>query len=495
MKRTVKKIFSLTTSLLLTLGCAACSIDFGDLESQSSSKDTTGKTEILISVYAAGYGQGWIDKACEIYEESHPEYTFKIRANSRMFETVKTELDNGTCGSDIVLIADYDYLNLSTSGKLMELSSVYSETIPDTETTVKDAVAKEQYEYRLVGGNNDKIYGIPWQDSYASGFVYNKTMFEEKGWSVPTTMDEFFALCDTIAETTDIAPLVYGGGQQNAYQSMTPLHWLVQYYGYDYMQNTFEKYESPEQFNYTSEGRLKAYETLAKMLKGTTENGENIALNGSKGFTAQGAQREFIKGNAAMVTCGPWFLTEMKSLLVDYPDLEVGYIPIPHINADKKDVNGNDSSDVGYSLAANLLAIPANAKHADVAKDFLVSMFTKESYTTFVNENNGMTRPVNVEINMDGLNDFSKEVYNSIAGSKRNGTCVYETSSAPIAVNGYVGLMNFSGSDAILNIINSSTYADAVSVAQSASKADYETALSFWNSKTNSWDEKYMGIK
>ena len=246
----MKKILTLILCFLMAVSCLACKIDTGDVEeSEKTSKDTTGKTEILISVYAAGYGQGWIDKACEIYEASHPEYTFRIRANSRMFETVTTELNSGTCTSDIVLLAGYEYLNIATSGKLLELSSVYSSVIPGTSTQVKDAVSTEQYTYRLVGENKDKIYGVPWQDSTANGFIYNKKMFRENGWTVPTTMDEFFALCDRIAEETNVAPLVYGGGQQNAYQSMTPHHWIVQYYGYDYMQNTFEKYESPEQYN------------------------------------------------------------------------------------------------------------------------------------------------------------------------------------------------------------------------------------------------------
>lgn len=478
----------------VAVSCAAC-VDFGEREESSSPANsyTGDETEILVSVYAAGYGQGWIDEACRIYEAKNPGYRFKIRANSRMFDTVKTELTSDTCASDIVLVAGYDYLNLATTGKLTEISSVYDEKISGSEKTVREVVAEEQYTYRLVGENKDKIYGIPWQDSGANGFVYNKKMFEQNGWTVPETMDEFFELCDKIAEK-NISPLVYGGGQQNAYMTMTPNQWLVQYYGYDYMQNTFEKYESPEQYKTTEAGRQKAYETLARLLKGTTANGANIALTGSKSFTASAAQREFIAGNAAMVSCGPWFPTEMKTLLKDYPDFEFGYIPLPHINADKKDVNGEDSAAVNYSLAANLLCVPSTAPHADVAKDFLLDMFTKESYTSFVKENNGVTRPIDVEIDESVLNDFSKAVYGTSAESKKQGVCVYETSSSPMAINGYLGLMNFSGGDAYLDIINSQTYVDAMKIAANATQKDYQTALSFWNSKTNSWDSKYLGI-
>ena len=60
-----------------------------------------------------------------------------------MFDTVKTELTSDTCTSDIVLVAGYDYLNLATTGKLAELSSVYDSKIPDSEKTVREVVASE----------------------------------------------------------------------------------------------------------------------------------------------------------------------------------------------------------------------------------------------------------------------------------------------------------------------------------------------------------------
>ena len=64
-----------------------------------------------------------------------------------------------------------------------------------------------------------------------------------------------------------------------------------------------------------------------------------------------------------------------------------------------------------------------------------------------------------------------------------------------MATNGYLGLMNFSAVDYYARIINSASYEDALDVANTASSADYQTALSFWDSKTNNWDEKYLTIK
>ena len=136
MKNKKIRIISLMSFLLM----ASCSIDMGESEEASSSnREYTGEEiEINVSVYAAGYGKGWINEACRIYEEKHPEYRFKIRANSRMFDTVKTELNTGVCQSDIVLVASYDYLNLATNDKLEEISSVYDSVIEDNNKKVNE---------------------------------------------------------------------------------------------------------------------------------------------------------------------------------------------------------------------------------------------------------------------------------------------------------------------------------------------------------------------
>lgn len=53
---------------------------------------------------------------------------------------------------------------------------------------------------------DDKVIGFStWGVDY-EGILYNKTLFEENGWEVPTTWDEFMALCDTI-QSAGITPL------------------------------------------------------------------------------------------------------------------------------------------------------------------------------------------------------------------------------------------------------------------------------------------------
>jgi len=43
-----------------------------------------------------------------------------------------------------------------------------------------------------------RLYQLP-ISSVVHGIFYNKTLFEEHGWEIPSTLDDFYALCDTIS--------------------------------------------------------------------------------------------------------------------------------------------------------------------------------------------------------------------------------------------------------------------------------------------------------
>ena len=483
MKHSLKKMICAALCAAMILPLAACKPE--------DTINPGAEHTLKVSVYAAGYGTGWIEEACRIYSEDHPDVAFKFEANNRMFDTIKTRLETDTCDSDIVLIANANYVPLVALNKLEDLTDLYDMVIPDTEdTTLKDVIPEIQYNYRL---RNGKIYGVPWQDATASGFIYNKKMFAEHGWEIPATMDEFFALCDEIAET-GVAPLVFGGGQESGYAINTLNQWFVEYYGYDYIANTFMKYDSPEIYHFTQEGRQKVYETAAQLFQGKTAHGKDIVLAGSKSFTAQAAQREFIQGHAAMDICGNWFPTEMTAYLKGYPDFEFGYMPVPHINADQKDYAGKDSSKVRYSLDGNILAIPASSQYKTIAKDFLLSMYTKESYQSFVEENNGVLRPMNVEIDSSALDAFSKASYDYFNAGKQAGEYIYECSLAPMAVNGYLALLISQNGNTLGNLINAESYEAAMSVAAVAAADDYARASEMWDAAKNQWKDSYLGV-
>lgn len=52
---------------------------------------------------------------------------------------------------------------------------------------------------------NGRLYFLP-GPSKIQGLVYDQTLFEEHGWQVPASLDEYLALCKTIQEETDLLP-------------------------------------------------------------------------------------------------------------------------------------------------------------------------------------------------------------------------------------------------------------------------------------------------
>ena len=76
---------------------------------------------------------------------------------------------------------------------------------------------EEDYtEYKFISGSlegfkkDGKLYGLP-RNSDIMGFYYNQKLFDDNGWSVPDTYEEFLKLCKTI-KAEGYAPIAMDGG-------------------------------------------------------------------------------------------------------------------------------------------------------------------------------------------------------------------------------------------------------------------------------------------
>ena len=82
----------------------------------------------------------------------------------------------------------------------MDLSDVFEEGGIDDDTPLKDQVIDGLLDSAKCSPYGDgKIYIAPF-DASPMGLVYNKTLFEENGWEVPTTYDELKELCGKIQD-------------------------------------------------------------------------------------------------------------------------------------------------------------------------------------------------------------------------------------------------------------------------------------------------------
>ena len=502
----LKKLIALVLSVVTAGSC------FAAVGCNNNAKDDPLTVNLMMS--GGGYGTGWIDSAAANFKTKYPNANVTIESSTDMFNTLKTEIENGTSDADIALIQSSDYKKFAAAGKLVDLDVMMAGKVPGENQTVKSMVPQIMLDYHNVNGSQ---YALPWQDNFANGLVYNKAFFEANSLTIPTTMDEYFALCEQILAlpcntdsdtSNDVAPLIYAGGAQG-YALNIPNQWITEYYGYDYMQNTFMQFGSYKVVEDTAEGRQKAYDTFARMFNGANAAGKSYIYPGSSAMTATGAQQTFIKqgtqAKAAMYVCGSWLYTEEESKLVTSATARVydfGFFGLPHINADKKDAFGNDSSNVRYSLGANALTIPATSQNQEAAKLFLAELYTQANLKAFIEGNSGTGRPLTTYVDISSTTSingsekraaFTQQAYAYYYGTASKPTkTVYQTQVSPVSnlINPalYGGESDGVRDNIVLQTFKALNYEAALAAVNGAAERETAYVLSnYWSYDDNDW--------
>lgn len=194
------------------LAIALCGVMTASMASSAcvSAEDSAEKSDVTLSFLAS---QDWIydaemDLAKNFEEETGIKIDFQIVPADQYFNLLMTKLNSGE-GPDIFggqsgsydLVSQY---NIEKNG--VDLSD-------EPWVEYYDEFAKEQTSV------NGKVYGATYFDTSTDFYVvYNKKIFEENGLEVPTTFEEFEAVCDKLLEA-GITPF-YQPAKDGWYQVM-----------------------------------------------------------------------------------------------------------------------------------------------------------------------------------------------------------------------------------------------------------------------------------
>ena len=212
-----------------------------------------------------------------------------------------------------------------------------------------------------------KIYLAPFNSS-PMGLVYNKTLFAEKGWELPETWDDFFALGD-LAKKEGIALFTYQGIYPGYIESVL---WpaIGSAAGLDtlkdiqnYVEGSFSKPEVLEVLK-----NIQKISTDGYLMEGT------VALNHTQ------SQTDMMMNKALFIPNGNWMENEMK----DAPradGFEFGLWHAPVLN----------KGDQPYVMTSvEQFSIPAAAKNPELAKEFLRFLYTEDSVKLFAEKSGGI---------------------------------------------------------------------------------------------------------
>ncbi|MFV0287817.1 MAG: ABC transporter substrate-binding protein [Demequina sp.] len=332
----------LAAATSMTLALTACSGGSGTSGGGTDAGDEP-KTLVIWDYEndESAMGQAWA-KAVEIFKEEHPDVTVTEEAQS--FEQIQKNAKIVLTGDSVPDVMEYNKGNatagqLAAQGLIMPLTDAASEYGWDTKLAGSLATTAMYSEQGLMGSGD--WYGVPNYGEFV-GVYYNKTMFEEAGVEVPTTLAEFEDVMATFKDN-GVTPLAEAGAE------------------YPLGQLWYELVLANSERSFVDSYQLFANDVDfhgSQMTDGTTKLQEWIDAgyidNKIAALTAEDMGVSFLNGKYPMMVSGSWWFGRLDTEMQD----DWGMFLFP----------GNS---LHPGSSGNLWVIPTNAKSPTLAKEFI----------------------------------------------------------------------------------------------------------------------------
>jgi len=249
-------------------------------------------------------------------------------------------------GPDILKIDPTNVQNFASAGYLMDLST-YANEYGWNELFDEWALA--------LCSRDGKVVALP-EAVEALLVFYNKDMFAEKGWEVPTTGKEYFDLCEKM-KAEGIIPNSFG----NADFKPATAWWISSGYTAALGQEKLHALLQGD-LEWESDDVKFATEQLADMWK------KGYTYENSAGITLEDARNMLLEEKAAMMMSGQWDAFELMN---DEPKFEWGAFKMPSWNESARE------APLPVALGGSY-AINQKCQDPDMAAKFLDYIYNDE---------------------------------------------------------------------------------------------------------------------
>lgn len=417
---------------------------------------------LKIVVRSAGFGADWVYEVAESFKETHPEVTVDITDDYNANNIIDSHLASSKNDDDLYISVGSEWKSYAARGKFAELDDLLNETVDGV--TLREKVADEFENSLNFTKSNGEVhtYRLPWTTG-VGGIFYNKKMFEQNKWNVPTTFEELITLCQTILDAeiavsgsrSDIVvPFAYTG-QNTDYFDYTVYNWWAQIVGKTAIDN-FLKYESADCYDVTKNETYAALKTATGYWNQIFSNPANY-IEGSGSKDAATAQKEFLNGRSAMMFNGDWLYNEIlnyDNVGTGNENFELGLMNTPII-PDAKDEYKNTTYIIGED---QFIAIPKTSKRQRLAKDFIKEIVSDKGCQTFVKNANAFLA-YDCDYSNAGIED---EFVNDMLTYRNTYTTKFTNASQNrLYLCGYADIWTSSANRPYAGLINGTTSLDA----------------------------------
>ena len=350
----------------MTAGLAGCGSD---------SETADGKTRISILQYKPEAVKAF-EKMQEEFNATHDDIYLTIESPNDAMTVLKTRLIKEDAPDIIGIGGDVNYSNFLDAEILKDISDF--EGISQVKQSYLD-IAKNLEFVPL-----DGVYSVPYVAN-AAGVLYNREMFEENDWEIPTIWDEFLELCDTI-QASGQQPLYFGF--KDVWTCLAPWNSLAV---------DLAPADVCQQVNRGETKFADEYTEVAEKMLALLPYAQDdpFAYNYNDACTA------FANGESAMYCIGSYAVPQIQSV---NPDMDIDSFVMPGSNnADENVLNS------GIDLQ---FCVTTNCKDREAAYEVLDFLMEDSTIQTYLDDQNAVPckdKEFTLPSSLDGMTAYIRD--------------------------------------------------------------------------------------
>ncbi len=340
------------------------------------------------------YGQDMWKEVVAAFEASHEGVTVELTIDKKLEDIITPDMKSGVY-PDVILRAVGSEQALTETfirdNNLVDLSDVVSMTIPGESVTVGDKVLPGFLDNTIVNPYGDgKTYLMPMFYG-PCGLFFNQGLFDEKGWSVPTTWDEMWELGET-AKAEGIALFTYPtAGYFDAFL-YSLLHQTMG-------QEMFAKALRYEEGIWDTPEAQQAFEIIEKLASYT----ESTTPANANDNDFRKNQQLVLDNKALFMPNGNWVIGEMAEAPRE-EGFAWGFTALPAVTE-----GGERAS---YSFFEQIW-MPAGAENQDLGKEFIAYLYSDEAAAIFAEKGNAVQPIKGMVEKLSGDNQTYYAIYDT----------------------------------------------------------------------------------